>query len=130
MTFASKLRLHFHQWSSKSQVWLAVLGQRKIPWMWLTVLGYLGFILVLPITVLILYSSQALPFDFWRLATAPKALSAYQVTLSLAFFAALVNGFFGFLVAWVFGAFIIFQVKNLLIRLSTFRLRYQRLWPV
>lgn len=101
MTFASKLRLHFHQWSSKSLVWLSVLRQRKIPWMWLTVLGYLGFILVLPITVLILYSSQALVFDFWRLATAPKALSAYQVTLSLAFFAALVNGFFGFLVAWV-----------------------------
>ncbi|MEY4350756.1 MAG: sulfate transport protein [Bacteroidota bacterium] len=101
MTFASKLRLHFHQWSSKSLGWLALLRQRKISWMWVTVLGYLGFILVLPITVLILYSSQALVFDFWRLATAPKALSAYQVTLSLAFFAALVNGFFGFLVAWV-----------------------------
>jgi sulfate transport system permease protein len=69
--------------------------------MWIGVLSYLGFILVLPITVLILHSSKALFFDFWRLATSAKALSAYQVTLSLAFFAALVNGFFGFLVAWV-----------------------------
>lgn len=79
----------------------AFLERKEAPWMWVSVLLYLGFILILPISVLIFHSSQALFVDFWRLAFSPKAVSAYQVTLSLAFFAALVNGFFGFLVAWV-----------------------------
>ena len=73
----------------------------RLPWMWILVLSYLGFLLVLPISVLIKYSSQALFSDFWRLATTAKALSAYKVTLSLAFFAATINGCFGFLVAWI-----------------------------
>lgn len=72
-----------------------------LPWMWILVLGYLGFLLVLPMSVLIKYSSQALFSDFWRLATTAKALSAYKVTLSLALFAATINGCFGFLVAWI-----------------------------
>jgi sulfate transport system permease protein len=101
MTVASKLQRHFYRQFLKRLAWVSALREQKIPWMWLSVLAYLGFILVLPITVLIFYSSQALFIDFWRLATAPKALSAYQVTLSLAFFAAFVNGFFGFIVAWV-----------------------------
>lgn len=101
MPFVSKLRRQFNQWSFSGLPWLFDLQKKNIPWMWIGVLSYLGFILVLPITVLILHSSKALFFDFWRLATSAKALSAYQVTLSLAFFAALVNGFFGFLVAWV-----------------------------
>nr|YP_009106038.1 probable transport protein [Choricystis parasitica]AIT94832.1 probable transport protein [Choricystis parasitica] len=72
-----------------------------LPWMWILVLSYLGFLLVLPISVLIKYSSQALVGDFWKLATTAKALSAYKVTLSLALLAATINGCFGFLVAWV-----------------------------
>ena len=72
-----------------------------LPWMWILVLSYLGFLLVLPVSVLIKYSSQALFSDFWRLATTAKALSAYKVTLSLALFAATINGCFGFLVAWI-----------------------------
>ena len=72
-----------------------------LPWMWILVLSYLGFLLVLPISVLIKYSSQALVGDFWKLATTAKALSAYKVTLSLALLAATINGCFGFLVARV-----------------------------
>jgi sulfate transport system permease protein len=74
---------------------------KPIPWLWITVLSYLGFILIMPLSILVLHSSKALVFDFWKIATTSKALSAYQVTLSLALFAALTNGFFGFLVTWV-----------------------------
>ena len=68
-------------------------------WLWISVLSYLGFILVFPLSVLVLHSSKA--HNFWKIATTAKAVSAYKVTLGLAFFAALMNGFFGFLVTWV-----------------------------
>ena len=74
---------------------------KNVPWMWVLVLSYLAFLLVLPISVLIKHSSQALFSDFWQLATTSKALSAYKVTLSLALLAATLNGCFGFLVAWI-----------------------------
>ena len=99
--YPSKLLCQFKQWSFQAVPVFKALQHKNIPWMWISVLSYLGFILILPMTVLILHSTQALFVDFWRLATSPKALSSYHVTLSLAFFAALVNGFFGFLVAWV-----------------------------
>lgn len=73
----------------------------RLPWMWVLVLSYMGIILVIPISALIHYSSQALVNDFWKLATTAKAVSAYKVTLSLALLAAAINGCFGFLVAWI-----------------------------
>jgi len=39
--------------------------------------------------------------EFWQIATEPIALSAYRVTLSMAFLASLLNGSFGFILAWV-----------------------------
>lgn len=100
MTFVSKLRRQLKLLSVDNQPSFSRLSF-SLPWMWIGVWSYLGFILVLPMTILIVHASKALFMDFWLLATSPKALSAYQVTLSLAFFAAVVNGFFGFLVAWV-----------------------------
>ena len=89
---------------------------RQLPWMWILVLSYLGFLLILPIAVLIRYTSQAFFFDFWKIATTAKALSAYQVTLSLALLAAAINGF------WFVT---IFPEKSLLTQLSIFLLRFQ-----
>lgn len=40
------------------------------------------------------------PADFWRIATSPIALSAYDVTFTTALIAALLNGLFGTLIAW------------------------------
>lgn len=40
------------------------------------------------------------PADFWRIATSPIALSAYDVTFTTALVAALLNGLFGTLIAW------------------------------
>ena len=57
--------------------------------------------LVLPICSLLSTASKALFQDFWQLATEPVAVSAYMVTLSMASVAALFNGVFGFVLAWV-----------------------------
>lgn len=57
--------------------------------------------LILPISSLLSMASKALFQDFWQLATEPVAVSAYMVTLSMASVAALFNGVFGFVLAWV-----------------------------
>jgi sulfate transport system permease protein len=57
--------------------------------------------LILPISALLWKASQEFPINFWAIATEPVALSAYWVTLSMAFLAAILNGLFGILIAWV-----------------------------
>ncbi len=59
---------------------------------------YLILILIVPIGSLLATSSIQ---NFWSLATEPIALSAYFVTFSMALVASLINGVFGFLLAWV-----------------------------
>lgn len=59
---------------------------------------YLILILIIPIGSLLATSSIQ---NFWSLATEPIALSAYFVTFSMALVASLINGVFGFLLAWV-----------------------------
>lgn len=77
----------------------AKIGQ--LPWPWLITLGYMAFMLILPVSALLLKASQEKPVDFWRIATSPIALSTYDVTFVTAFISALVNGVFGVLIAWV-----------------------------
>ena len=57
--------------------------------------------LFLPVSALILKASTENPVNFWRIATSPIALSTYDVTFVTSFIAALINGVFGFLIAWV-----------------------------
>ncbi|BEI31696.1 sulfate transport protein (chloroplast) [Bryopsis sp. KO-2023] len=66
-----------------------------------SVIIYSLVLLFLPIGILLQKASIHLWTDFWDRATEPVALSAYSVTFSLAFFACLINTFFGFLIAWV-----------------------------
>lgn len=73
----------------------------NLPWPWLITLGYMALMLILPVSALILKASTEKPADFWRIATSPIALSTYDVTFVTAFIAALVNGVFGVLIAWV-----------------------------
>jgi len=40
-------------------------------------------------------------YEIYKKATDPIAVSAYSLTLEMAFFAALINTFFGFLITWV-----------------------------
>lgn len=73
----------------------------RFPWTWRITLGYLTIMLVLPVTALVLKSATVTPTRFWQVATDPIALSSYGVTFGTALAAALINGFFGTLIAWV-----------------------------
>lgn len=57
--------------------------------------------LLVPVSALLLKASTTNPADFWRIATSPIALSAYNVTFVTALTAALIDGVFGTLIAWV-----------------------------
>jgi sulfate transport system permease protein len=80
----------------KQKSWLASLS---IPW--LVTVVYLILILLLPVAALITKSLTLGPADFWRIATSPIALSAYNVTFVTSLAAGLINGLMGTLVAWV-----------------------------
>jgi sulfate/thiosulfate transport system permease protein len=69
-------------------------------WPWRITIGYLSIMLVLPVTAMFFKAAQEKPADFWRIATSPIALSAYDVTFTTALVAAILNGFFGTLIAW------------------------------
>lgn len=71
----------------------------SIPWK--VTLGYLTFMLVLPMLALFSKASTVGIAEFWQIAISPIALSAYEVTFVTALFAAAINGVFGGLIAWV-----------------------------
>jgi len=73
----------------------------KITWPWRITIGYLSMMLLLPIAALLLKASTANPAEFWRIATSPIAISAYDVTFFTSLIAAAINGVFGTLIAWV-----------------------------
>ena len=73
----------------------------KNSWPWLFTLFYLLFMLILPIFCLLTTASETLFVRFWEIATQPVAMSAYFVTISMAFFACIFNAIFGFILAWV-----------------------------
>jgi len=73
----------------------------QLSWPWRITLGYLTIMLFLPVAALLLRASTVGPVEFWKIATSPVALSTYDVTFITALLAALLNGVFGTLVAWV-----------------------------
>lgn len=64
-------------------------------------LFYLSALVLIPIAALFLRASEMSWHDFWRLATADRALAAYRLTFGASFIAAIVNAVFGSLLAWV-----------------------------
>lgn len=72
-----------------------------VSWPWWLTLGYLFLMLVLPLAALVAKASTLGWAEFWRIATDPLALSAYEVTFVTALLAAIVNGVMGTLTAWV-----------------------------
>lgn len=73
----------------------------KISLPWAVTISYLLVMLLLPIAALITKSLTLGMGEFWRIATQPVALSAYQVTFVTALGAGLMNGLMGTLIAWV-----------------------------
>jgi sulfate/thiosulfate transport system permease protein len=58
-------------------------------------------LVLLPLAALILKTTDLTAAQFWAAATAPRALAAYRLSFGAAFVAAVINLFFGVLVAWV-----------------------------
>lgn len=86
----------------KPQGWKKYLRDlSNIPWTWRITFAYLTVMLFIPILAMLLKASSEPPARFWEIATNPLALATYEVTFVTAIGAALLNGFFGTLIAWV-----------------------------
>ena len=64
-------------------------------------LFYLGLIVLIPLAAVFWKTSSLTPSEFWQTITMPAALASYRLTFGASFLAALVNLFFGLIVAWV-----------------------------
>jgi sulfate/thiosulfate transport system permease protein len=76
-------------------------GLLTLSWPWRITIGYMIVMLAMPVAALVLKAATVTPSKFWEIATSPVALSTYNVTFITAMLAALINGFFGLLIAWV-----------------------------
>ena len=62
---------------------------------------YLGLIVLIPLACTF-WKASALTWDqFWHIVTAPRVVASYRLSFGASFLAALINLFFGLLVAWV-----------------------------
>jgi len=62
---------------------------------------YLSNLVLIPLATLPIKSSALGWEGFWAAVSAPRVVASYRLTFSASFLAALVNTFFGFIVAWV-----------------------------
>lgn len=64
-------------------------------------LFYVTLVILLPILAMLLkLAGMGLP-EFWRIISSRRAIAAYQITFSSAFYATIINGVVGLLLAWV-----------------------------
>jgi len=63
--------------------------------------AYLGLVVVLPLSTLVLRTSALSWGDFWRLVTGPRALASYRLSFGASLAAAAANVLLGVLLAWV-----------------------------
>ncbi len=64
-------------------------------------LTFLTLVILIPLATLFLKTATLTWAQLWGTITAPRTLAAYRLSFGAAFAAALVNAFFGLLVAWV-----------------------------
>lgn len=64
-------------------------------------LVYLTLLALLPLTALVLRTTEMTWVQFWQTVTAPRAIATYKLSLGTAFGAATINTVFGLIVAWV-----------------------------
>jgi sulfate transport system permease protein len=62
---------------------------------------YLSLLVLIPLAALLLKASDLAWSEFWAAVTSPRALASYRLTIGAAAAAAVINGAFGLLVAWV-----------------------------
>lgn len=64
-------------------------------------LFYLSLIVLIPLSTVFLKTATLSWDRFWEIVSDPRAVSSYQVSFGSAIAAALINAFFGLIVAWV-----------------------------
>ena len=90
------------QTNIKPPIWKVFVDNLiHLPWTWRITLGYLTVMLFIPIMAMFLKAGTVAPAKFWEIATSELALATYNVTFVTSLFAALLNGVFGTLIAWV-----------------------------
>jgi sulfate transport system permease protein len=62
---------------------------------------YLGLIVLIPLACTFWKASELTWYQFWHIVTAPRVVASYRLSFGASFLAALINLFFGLLVAWV-----------------------------
>lgn len=62
---------------------------------------YLSLVVLIPLSAVFIYTTELSWAEFWSAVTAPRVMASYRLTFGASFAAAVVNAFFGLLVAWV-----------------------------
>lgn len=62
---------------------------------------YLSLIVLIPLSAAFLKTTAFTWDQFWTTVTNPRVVASYRLTFGVSFLAALINAFFGLLVAWV-----------------------------
>lgn len=64
-------------------------------------LFYLSLVVLIPLSAILFKTASLSPAAFWTTVSDPRVLASYRVTFAASLAAALVNGMFGLLTAWV-----------------------------
>ena len=64
-------------------------------------LFYLGLIVLIPLSGIFIKSSSLSWNEIWVTVTHPRVIHSYKISFGLSLLAALINGFFGLIIAWV-----------------------------
>jgi sulfate transport system permease protein len=64
-------------------------------------LAYLAIIVIIPLSGLFFKAATVSWAEFWHTITAPRVLHAYKISFGISLLAALINTFFGLILAWV-----------------------------
>src|SRR5262245_23822640 len=64
-------------------------------------LTYMSLLVMLPLSTLVVMTSKLSWSRFWETVTAPRTFAAYKLSIGGAVVAAVINTFFGMILAWV-----------------------------
>ena len=76
-------------------------------------IAYLLLVVLLPLSGLFISSASVPWAEFWHSVSSPRVVHAYKVTFGISLAAALINSFFGLLLAWVLVRYRFFGKKIL-----------------
>ena len=74
-------------------------------------IAYLSLIVLIPLSALVFKTLKLTWEQFWQAVTAPRVVASYKLTFGASFIAALMNAFFGLLLAWVLVGYQFFGKK-------------------